>query len=86
LAEAIEEMERVSSRIRTRTLSNPQRPDIEQVAIPKWTEVSVSFEHEGSLGLCVTDTENGAVVINGPPDNGYVLVKDGDVVQLPDRR
>jgi len=25
-------------------------------------------------------------VINGPPDNGYVLVKDGDVVQLPDRR
>ena len=27
--------------------------------------------------MCVTDTEDGHVVINGPPDNGYELLEDG---------
>ena len=55
------------------------------MAIREWAELCVSFESAGPLGLFVADTEDGHVVINGPPENGYELQEDGKL-SLPCRR
>ena len=45
-------------------------------------EFKVVFEQEGPLGIFITDTTLGEVVINGPKENGFELLPEGTAAKL----